>query len=443
MDKKPLSFAGLWNMNFGFLGIQFGWGLQMANMSAIYEFLGANPEQIPILWLAAPLTGLLVQPIIGHMSDLTWTRLGRRRPYFLGGTIAASLALAIMPHSHAVWMAAILLWMLDFSVNVSMEPFRAFVADILPPQQRAQGYAMQSLFIGLGAVMGSALPWVLTNVFHFASTAAAKTIPDSVRFAFYIGSAVYFVAVMWTVATTKEYPPHDLEDFRRKRTQGSSLAVQAEEMMDIFMKMPRTMWQLAWVQLFTWFGLFCMWIYFAVAVARSVFGATDEKSALFTEGVEWGGVCFSVYNGVCLVFSVALLAMAKRHSPKFIHAICLLAGAIGLISVAFVGDKYLLLISMVGVGIAWASIVSMPYAMLSGSLPEDKMGVYMGIFNFFIVIPQIVASVGLGWVMEHWLNNNRMTAVLIGGISIGIAALLTLRVQAATVKDGAAQSTAG
>lgn len=431
MDKKPLSFAGLWNMNFGFLGIQFGWGLQMANMSAIYEFLGANPEQIPILWLAAPLTGLLVQPIIGHMSDLTWTRLGRRRPYFLGGTIVASLALALMPHSHAVWMAAVLLWMLDFSVNVSMEPFRAFVADILPPEQRAQGYAMQSLFIGLGAVMGSGLPWVLTNVFDVASTAPAKTIPDSVRFAFYIGSVVYFVAVMWTVSTTKEYPPHDLEDFRRKRKEGSALGVQIEEMAGIFARMPRTMWQLAAVQLFTWFGLFCMWIYFAVAVAHSVFGATDEKSALFTEGVEWGGVCFSVYNGVCLIFSVALLAMAKRLPPKYIHAICLAAGAIGLISVAFVGDKYLLLLSMVGVGIAWASIVSMPYAMLSGSLPEDKMGVYMGIFNFFIVIPQIAASLGLGWVMEHWLNNNRMSAVLIGGVSIGVAALLTLRVQPA------------
>ena len=432
MNKKPLSFAGLWNMNFGFLGIQFGWGLQMANMSAIYEYLGANPDQIPILWLAAPLTGLLVQPIIGHLSDLTWTRLGRRRPYFLGGTITASLALAIMPHSEAVWMAAMLLWILDFSVNVSMEPFRAFVADILPPEQRAQGYAMQSLFIGLGAVMGSALPWVLSNGFNVPSTGQSGTIPDSVRYAFYIGSVAYFLAVMWTVSTTKEYPPHDLEAFRRERTARLGWRTQLDEMWTIFRTMPATMKQLAWVQLFTWFGLFCMWIYFSVAVARGVFGATDEKSALFTEGVEWGGVCFSMYNAVCLVFSVALIALAKRHSPKVLHTLALLCGAAGLVSVALIGNKYLLLVPMVGVGIAWASIVSMPYAMLSGALPEDKMGVYMGIFNFFIVIPQIVASLGLGWVMEHWLSNDRMAAVVIGGVSLGIAAVLTLRVRVAT-----------
>ncbi len=431
MKKTPLSLAGLWNMNFGFLGIQFGWGLQMANMSAIYEFLGADAGEIPILWLAAPLTGLLVQPVIGHLSDLTWTRLGRRRPYFLGGTIAASLALAVMPHSQAVWMAAVLLWILDFSVNVSMEPFRAFVADILPREQRAQGYAMQSLFIGLGAVLGSGLPWVLTNVFHVASAADGRTIPDSVRYAFYVGSAVYFLAVMWTIATTREYPPQDMEEFRRGRAGRTGLGAQVREMAEIFTRIPQTMRQLAWVQLFTWFGLFCMWIYFAVAVARSIFGAADEKSALFTEGVEWGGVCFAVYNAVCLVFSLALLALTRRIPPKLIHAGCLAAGAAGLISVAFVGDKYLLLLSMAGVGIAWASIVSMPYAMLSGSLPEDKMGVYMGIFNFFIVIPQIIASLGLGWVMEHLLGNDRMLAVLLGGVSLGIAAVLTLRVKVA------------
>lgn len=436
MNKKALSFAGLWNMNFGFLGIQFGWGLQMANMSAIYEYLGANAAEIPILWLAAPLTGLLVQPIIGHMSDLTWTRLGRRRPYFLGGTVAASLALAFLPHSKTVWMAALFLWILDFSVNVSMEPFRAFVADILPPKQRAQGYAMQSLFIGLGAVMGSCLPWVLTNVFSVPPAAGGgSAIPDSVRYAFYVGSVVYFAAVMWTVGTTKEYPPHDLEEFRRERAEGAGLGKQAREMWTIFRKIPQTMRQLAWVQLFTWFGLFCMWLYFAVAVARNVFGATDEKSALFTQGVEWGGLCFSVYNGVCLVFSVGLLTLAKRFSPRIIHTVCLALGGVGLVSVAFIHDRNLLFVSMVGVGIAWASIVSMPYAMLSGCLPEDKMGVYMGIFNLFIVAPQIFASLGLGWVMEHFLGNNRMAAIVIGGVSLGIAALLTLRVRVSPASD--------
>jgi len=428
-ERKPLSFLGLWNMNFGFLGIQFGWGLQMANMSAIYEYLGANADQIPILWLAAPLTGLLVQPIIGHLSDRTWTRLGRRRPYFLGGTLTASLALALMPHSRAVWMAAILLWVLDFSVNVSMEPFRAFVADLLPPAQRARGYAMQSLFIGLGAVMGSALPFVLTRGLGVSATAGAAGIPDSVRYAFYVGSAVYFLAVMWTVTTTKEYPPQDLEGFRREQVRCRGFRANLVEMGGIFAAMPRTMRQLAWVQLFTWFGLFCMWIYFATAVARNVFGAPDEKSALFTEGIEWGGVCFSVYNGVCLVFSFALLALTRRIGPKPIHIVCLLCGAAGLISVAFIHDRYLLLVPMVGIGVAWASIVSMPYAMLSGSLPEDKMGVYMGIFNFFIVIPQIIASLGLGWVMSHFLGSNRMAAIVIGGISLGIAAALTFRVR--------------
>lgn len=430
MNKKALSFAGLWNMNFGFLGIQFGWGLQMANMSAIYEYLGANAAEIPILWLAAPLTGLLVQPIIGHMSDLTWTRLGRRRPYFLGGTVAASLALAFLPHSKTVFMAAMFLWILDFSVNVSMEPFRAFVTDILPAEQRAQGYAMQSLFIGMGAVMGSCLPWVLTHVFAVPpNVQGGSDIPDSVRYAFYIGAVVYFLAVMWTVSTTKEYPPHDLEAFRRERAEGAGFAKQAAEMVAIFKTMPQTMKQLAWVQFFTWFGLFCMWLYFSVAVARNIFGATDEKSALFTQGVEWAGLCSSIYNAVALVFAIALLALARKHSPRAIHTVCLALGGLGLASVGLVENKYALFVCMGGIGVAWASIVSMPYAMLSGCLPENKIGVYMGIFNLFIVIPQIFASLGLGWVMEHYLGNNRMAAIVIGGFSLVLAALLTLRVK--------------
>jgi maltose/moltooligosaccharide transporter len=449
MKKPLLNLWQIWNMSVGFFGIQFGWGLQMANMSAIYEFLGARADQIPILWLAAPLTGLIVQPIVGHMSDHTWGALGRRRPYFLGGAIFATLALLLMPHSTSVLMAALLLWILDFSVNISMEPFRAFVGDMLPDEQRAQGFAMQSLLIGFGAVLASALPWMMTNWFGVSSAPLAKeavdtvnetlkvtlsaitgnaAIPATVRYSFAIGAAVFFSAVLWTVISTKEYPPEDMEAFRRMKAEKGGFIGNLREMGKAFVEMPRTMKQLAWVQLFTWFGLFCMWIYFAVAVAHYVFGATDHNSRLFGDGVQWGGVCFSIYNAVCFVFSFLLIALAKKISPKMIHLVCLLCGGIGLLSVAFIHDKHILLLPMVGVGVAWASIVSMPYAMLSSALPANRMGVYMGIFNFFIVIPQIIASLGLGLVMRRFLHDNSMLAVMLGGISLIIAALLVLRV---------------
>ncbi|MFC2149605.1 MFS transporter [Candidatus Auribacterota bacterium] len=436
-------------MSFGFFGIQFGWGLQMANMSAIYEYLGATESQIPILWLAAPLTGLIVQPIVGHLSDRTWCRLGRRRPYFLGGTVLATIALFMMPHSKAVWMAAILLWMLDFSVNISMEPFRAFVGDLLPSKQRAQGFAVQSLLIGMGAVLASSLPWLMTNVFGVSSepvpkeavdslrehvttivgSGGAEAIPATVRYSFYVGAAVFLTAVLWTIFSTKEYPPEDMEAFKKMKAEKKGIKANLKELAVTFVNMPRTMRQLAWVQVFTWLGLFCMWIYFSIAVARSVFGAVDHHSAAFTEGVQWGGVCFSVYNAVCFVFAFLLIALARRVSPKLIHMVCLLCGGIGLISVMFIHNKYMLMFSMAGVGIAWASIVSMPYAMLSGAIPPGKMGVYMGIFNFFIVIPQIIASVGLGWVMTRFLNSNSMAAVVLGGVCMVIASFLVMRVQ--------------
>ena len=435
----------------------------MANMSAIYEFLGAKESQIPILWLAAPLTGLLVQPIVGHLSDRTWCFLGRRRPFFLAGTIFACLALILMPHSSAVWMAAILLWVLDFSVNISMEPFRAFVGDLLSDEQRAPGFAMQSVFIGLGAVLASALPWMLTNWFGVSSVitgagdaldslhanvdamiagaAQGHAIPLTVRYAFYIGAAVYFLAVMWTIISTREYPPEDMEAFRRMKKDKSGFLANARELAITFANMPQTMRQLAWVQLFTWIALFSMWIYFGVAVARHVFGAVDNNSVMFTEGVEWAGVCFSMYNIVCFAFSFLLLALSRKISPKTIHAICLVCGGISLMSVMFIHNKYMLLLPMAGVGIAWASIVSMPYAMLSGALPAAKMGVYMGIFNFFIVIPQIIASLGLGWVMSHMLNNNSMAAVVAGGACMLIAAMLVPRVTIGTSSALPRQST--
>ena len=428
MEKPSKSFWQIWNMSVGFFGIQFGWGLQMANMSAIYEYLGARADQIPILWLAAPLTGLIVQPIIGHASDHTWGRLGRRRPYFLAGAILSSLALILMPRSPGLWMAAGLLWILDASINVSMEPFRAFVADLLPEQQRTRGFAMQSLFIGLGAVIASGLPWMLTNWFHLGAGATGHAIPLTVRISFYAGAAVFLSAVLWTIVTTKEYPPEDMEAFRRMRAEKRGLGTNAAEILDSIRKMPKTMRQLAPVQILTWLGLFCMWLYFPVAVARNVFGAPDTISPLYAAGVEWAGLCFGLYSAVCFAFSFFLPAIARALGRKLTHSLCLVAGSIGLISVAFIHDKYSLLLTMVGVGMAWASTLSMPYSVLAGSLPKEKTGVYMGIFNFFIVTPEIIASLFFGWVMNHLLHNNRLTAVVAGGCFMLIAALLMQRV---------------
>ncbi len=429
MTKPRLSFWQIWNMSFGFLGIQFGWGLQMANMSSIYEYLGAQPDQIPLLWLAAPLTGLIVQPIIGNMSDRTWGKLGRRRPYFLVGAILSSIALIFMPNSSTLWMAAGLLWILDASINISMEPFRAFVADMLPEEQRTRGFAMQSLFIGLGAVVASALPFLMTNVFGVQSTSEANTIPLNVKWSFYIGAFAFFSAVLVTILTTKEYPPDDLEEFRSEQAAKRGVFGSASDIMQAIREMPVTMRQLSLVQIATWLGLFCMWLYFPVAVARNVFGAPDELSPLYREGVEWAGVCFAAYSAVCFVSSFGLPKLASILGRKHTHSVCLLAGAVGLLSVAVIHEKYVLLLSMVGVGIAWASILSMPYAILSGALPAKRTGVYMGIFNFFIVLPEIAASLGFGWVMSHLLDNNRMAAVIAGGVFMLIAAGLALRVK--------------
>ena len=371
MQKPPKSFWQIWNMSFGFLGIQFGWGLQMANMSAIYEYLGARADQIPILWLAAPLTGLIVQPIIGHASDHTWTRLGRRRPYFLAGAILSSCALILMPRSSTLWMAAGLLWILDTSINISMEPFRAFVADLLPEEQRTRGFAMQSLFIGLGAVVASALPWLLTNFFHLHADTSGHAIPLTVRLSFYIGAAAFFGAVLWTILTTPEYPPADLTAFRQKKSEHRGIGSHAEEIFEAIRDMPLTMRQLAPVQLLTWLGLFCMWLYFPVAVARNVFGAADQTAPAYTRGVEWAGMCFGMYSLVCFVFSFFLPALAKRLAGSTRTACACCAARLGLLSVAVIHDKNLLLLSMVGVGIAWASTLSMPYSVLAGSLPAD------------------------------------------------------------------------
>ena len=421
MNKPKLSFWQIWNMSFGFFGIQFGWGLQMANMSAIYQYLGADESTIPLLWLAAPITGLIVQPIVGFYSDRTWTKLGRRRPYFLVGAILASLALIAMPNSSTLWMAAGLLWILDASVNISMEPFRAFVGDKLDTKQRKVGFAMQSLLIGLGAVLSSSLPYILTNWFE-VSNETDGAIPQTVKIAFYVGAGVFFAAVLYTILMTEEYPPEDMEAFTKMKNETAGVGNAFKEIFQGIGSMPKTMKQLALVQFFTWFGLFCMWIYFIPAVATHIFRGADHSSAEYQAGAEWGGVCFSVYNGVAFLFAFLLLLLVRKFSAKGIHTTCLVMGALGLISVAFLAEAKLLLASMFCVGIAWASILSMPYAMLANAIPGNKMGFYMGIFNFFIVLPQIAASLGLGIVMSVFLGGNSMNAVLLGGVSLLIAA---------------------
>ncbi len=480
-------------MSFGFLGIQFGFALQNANVSRIFETLGAKIDAIPILWIAAPVTGLVVQPIIGHMSDKTWGRLGRRRPYFLSGAILASIALFIMPNSPLLWVAAGMLWIMDTSINVSMEPFRAFVGDMLPSEQRTIGFAMQSFFIGTGAVVASALPYIMTNWFGVSNTAAEGMIPESVKLSFYIGGAVFFLAVLWTVSASKEYPPDELMAYgdeaaakaghvaaqvpsskflrngiiwmvsgavlfavfyffiymdyglgvffgglvafgvlqiiagiltNRKSTAGGLVVV----MNDLF-NMPKTMVQLAYVQFFSWFALFAMWIYTTPAVAHHIYGATDTASALYNEGANWVGVLMAVYNGFAAVMAFLLVWIAGKTSRKMVHAISLVCGGIGLLSFYVIKDPTLLLVPELGIGLAWASILAMPYAILTGSLPADKMGVYMGIFNFFIVIPQITAAAILGFFVKHLFGDEAIYALLLGGVSLLISALLVMKVE--------------
>ena len=427
--KPRLTFWQIWNMSFGFLGIQFGFALQNANVSRIFETLGASKDELPILWLAAPVTGLLVQPIIGYYSDRTWHRKwGRRRPFFAIGAILATIALFAMPNSTALWMAVIMLWLMDASINISMEPFRAFVGDMWPNEQRTSGFAMQSFFIGLGAIIASALPYIMTNWFGVENIAADGGIPDSVKWSFYLGGIAYFAAVMWTVFNTEEYPPDDIEKLKSENAEKGVFTGLKESFMGIF-KMPKTMVQLAFVQFFSWFALFAMWIYTTSAVTSHIYDTSDTTSVLYNEGADWVGICFAVYNGIAALVAFLLPVIAKHISRKMTHLIALVIGGIGLISIYFISDPNLLLVSMIGVGIAWASILSMPYAMLSSILPANKMGYYMGVFNFFIVIPQIVAAGILGFLLKSFFGNISIYALIIGGISMIIAGLLCVFVQ--------------
>lgn len=497
--KPQLGFWDIWNMSFGFLGIQFGFALQNANVSRIFETLGANVDDIPILWVAAPLTGLVIQPIIGYFSDRTWTRLGRRRPYFLVGAILASLALFVMPNSPTLWFAAGMLWIMDASINISMEPFRAFVGDNLPSAQRTSGFAMQSFFIGAGAIIASSLPYILTNWFDVPNQAAEGIIPNSVKWSFYLGGAVFLAAVVWTVIRSKEYSPEELLTFSDNEEEAHSaghsptLAPEAYSqkgqaqilrgiivsalglllswwlleqelnkelyvfsvgmvlvgilfmiagllqksgsylngfvtIMNDFENMPATMKQLAVVQFFSWFALFAMWIYMTPAVTSHLYGTTDTTSKLYNDGADWVGLCMGIYNGVAALVAFAIPFVARYTSRRITHLICLTAGGLALLSIYFMPDPNLLMLSMVGIGIAWASILSVPYAMLAGSLPAGKMGYYMGVFNFFIVIPQIVAAALLGFLVKFFFGGEPIYALVLGGVSMILAGLLCLRV---------------
>ena len=416
-----LTLRQIWNMSFGFFGIQFGFALQNANVSRIFQTLGAKIDDIPILWIAAPITGFLVQPIIGYLSDRTWhPKWGRRRPYFLVGAVLASTALFLMPLSSALWMAAVLLWVLDASINISMEPFRAFVGDKLPSSQRTSGFAMQTFFIGIGAVIASLLPYIFTNFLHVSNTAPEGIIPDAVRYSFFIGAVVFLGAVMWTVFTSDEFPPENIDTWEEEKLRSKGIFHGIVEITKGIFTMPRTMLQLAVVQFFTWLAFFSMWIYTTAGVAQNAYGTIDTTSKNYQDAADWVGVMFMVYNGISAIIAFLLPALATKIGKKYTHMICLIIGGIGLISLYFIHDRWSLLIPMIGVGLAWSSTLTMPYSILSGALPPNKMGFYMGVFNFFIVIPQILAAAILGYFVRTVFHDQIIYSLIVCLVSMSI-----------------------
>ncbi len=425
MQKSQLSLRQIANMNVGLLGIQFGWGLQNAYMSAIYEKLGATPSLIPLLWLAAPMTAMLAHPAVGLMSDRTWTRIGRRRPFLLAGAIVSCAALFLMPASPALWVAAALLWIQDLSINSTMEPFRPLIADNLREGQRTLGFAVQSFFIGLGAAFANVMPYFLRLAGVTGETSAG--IPLTVKYAFRFGAFFFLATSLWTVLTTTERPPADLKALRdeQKATRGVGWF---REFFMLLSHMPPTMRQFAVVQFITWFGLFCVYMFFAPMTARHVFGAGDPKSALYNQGVEWGGTCLAVYSFVSLGAAFALPRLAAATSRKFTHAFALACGGVGLLSIYFIHDRYLLMLTMVGVGVAWSSIHAMPYVILSSVPPPSRMGAYMGMFSFFVATPGIVASLTLRPLLKYFFSDNPLYVVMLGGACLLLASVLMARV---------------
>jgi maltose/moltooligosaccharide transporter len=481
LERPRKSFWGLWNLSFGFFGIQIGFALQNANVSRIFQSLGTSIDDLALLWIAGPVTGLLVQPIIGYLSDRTWTPLGRRRPYFLAGAILASLALIGMPNAPALWFAAAMLWILDASLNISMEPFRAFVGDMVTEKQRTAGYAFQTVFIGAGAVAASLAPTILTNVFGVSNVAPEGGIPPSVKLAFYIGAAALFLAVLWTILTTREYSPEEMRAFegtgaaldhdeplampmngfwwigvgaivvilvaqlgldqpvyilggallaygllqeytRRSAIAGRRPGLVTRVVSDL-VQMPPTMKRLALVQFFTWIALFIMWIYTTPIVTQYMFGSTDTASKAYNDGADWVGVLFAVYNGAAALTAFALPAVAQRIGRSNTHIVGLLAGALGYALFLVIRDPQWLMLPMLLVGVAWASILTMPYAILSSALPQAKLGVFMGLFNIFIVLPQLLVSAVMGNLMHLAFPGEPIWLMAIASGVLVIAAL--------------------
>ena len=430
MGKQKMSFMQIFNMSFGFLGIQFGLALQNANVSRILQSFGADVEHLSLFWLAAPVTGMIVQPIIGHYSDRTWCRLGRRRPYFLVGAILASAMLFLMPNAPALkdflsplLIGAGILMFMDASINVAMEPFRALVADKLPSEQRTLGFSLQTSLIGIGAVVGAVLPFVLTNWFGMSNVADAGGVASNVKTAFYIGGAVLLACVLWTVITTSENPPAEEEKSNKEKDGGFF------EIFKDFGRMPKTMRQLGVVQFFSWFALFSMWVYMTPAVAEHCYNTIDRTSIEYGNAGDWVGVLQGIYNGVAAVFAFLLPLIAGKIGRRATHAISLLAGALGFASFFIFNDPNMLIISMIGVGIAWGSILAMPYSILAGSLPAAKMGVYMGIFNFFITIPQICNGLLGGLMVKYLYGGHTIYAMVFSGVCLLIAAISVLAVE--------------
>ncbi len=503
MNKPDLPFWSIWNLSFGFFGIQMAFALQGANVSRIFQTLGANIDDIAILWIAGPVTGLLVQPLVGHFSDRTWGPLGRRRPYFLVGAILASLALVAMPNVPLLWAAAVMLWLLDASINLSMEPFRAFVGDMLPSRQRTTGFAMQTVFIGGGAFLASLAPWFLAEIIGVANSAPAGMIPDSVRFAFYGGALCLLLAIGWTIITTPEYPPETLAAFEEAvRENGAAVAVPAAQRPATFfikwgaallgasglgaaviagvsadrqlyvlagtlglvgllflvnaiqrrhsehdslinivlhdlIAMPRIMRQLAVVQFFSWFGLFILWVYATPAVTSHHFGTSDPASLAYNQGANWVGWLFAIYNVIAALYAFTLPPLARRLRPQSLHAINLIIGGLGLAAIAWFTSPNWLIVSMIGVGIAWASILTIPYAMLTDALPPGKFGIYMGIFNFFIVLPQLIVSGVMGPILRELLGGQPVFTMLVAGGALATAAIASLFIDIRTERaDG-------
>ena len=426
MKKPLLSTASIWNMSVGFLGIQAGFALQNANASRILQNLGADTHQLGWFWLVAPITGMIVQPLIGHYSDRTWTSLGRRKPYFLTGAIMAAIGLILMPNAAlftaflpALWVGAGMLMIMDASFNVAMEPFRALVADKLGTDQRTAGFAIQTGLIGIGAVIGSWLPTILTDWFGVSGTAVDGGVPSNVIWSFFIGAIILLGAILWTIFTTSEYSPEELAKFEEKEESSNTVSSQnvISSIVTDFMNMPKTMIQLSIVQFCSWFALFGMWVYSTPAIAEHVYGlaANDTKSPLFQQAGDKVGFIFGIYNLVATGFAFALPFIAKKIGRKYTHALSLVAGGIGLISIWYISDPNMLIFPMIGVGIAWASILAMPYAMLAGSIPAHKMGIYMGIFNFFITIPQIVNGLVSGPMIKYMYGNHAIYAIMVAG----------------------------